>query len=90
MTIEDEASEAEQLAEAVKDWRHRVSAREAADILGMPKRTLDGIEQARPFRYAKLLKQYIGTAEAKKEIERRLEAKRKRRREQHAELVAAE
>lgn len=43
------------LAAAVKAWRGRLPAREAAIELGIPKRTLDGIEQGRGFRYPELL-----------------------------------
>jgi transcriptional regulator with XRE-family HTH domain len=46
------------LAEALKDWRtlRGLSARAAADALGMPQRTIEGIEQGRPFRYEKILR----------------------------------
>lgn len=46
------------LAETVKMWRAEqgLSAAGAADVLGLPQRTLEGIEQGRPFRYEKLLR----------------------------------
>lgn len=43
------------LAEKVKAWRGKVPARVAAELLGIPKRTLDGIEQGRGFPYPRLL-----------------------------------
>jgi DNA-binding XRE family transcriptional regulator len=45
------------LAVQVKAWRgdHGMPAHEAAALLGIPKRTLDGIEQGRKFRYEQLL-----------------------------------
>jgi transcriptional regulator with XRE-family HTH domain len=46
------------LAETVKAWRasHGLSAAAAAELLGLPARTLEGIEQGRPFRYEKMLR----------------------------------
>jgi transcriptional regulator with XRE-family HTH domain len=46
------------LAETLKEWRTSkgYSARAAADALGMPHRTIEGIEQGRPFRYEKILR----------------------------------
>ena len=46
------------LAEAVKAWRvgQGLSAAAAADLLGLPVRTLEGIEQGRPFRYERMLR----------------------------------
>jgi transcriptional regulator with XRE-family HTH domain len=46
------------LAETVKAWRaaHGLSAAAAAEMLGLPLRTLEGIEQGRPFRYEKMLR----------------------------------
>jgi hypothetical protein len=46
----------EDLAAEVKAWRGKVPAWKAAEALGLPKRTLDGIEQGRGFRYADLLR----------------------------------
>ena len=45
------------LAEFIKDWRKRseLSQTKAATLLGMPARTLQGIEQGRPFKYERLL-----------------------------------
>jgi DNA-binding XRE family transcriptional regulator len=49
---------AKSLAAAVKAWRTErgISAATAADLLGLPQRTLEGIEQGRPFRYEKMLR----------------------------------
>ncbi len=46
------------LAAEVKLWRMELnlSAAVAAEVLGLPVRTLEGIEQGRPFRYEKLLR----------------------------------
>ena len=46
------------LADVVKAWRasRGISAAAAADWLGLPQRTLEGIEQGRPFRYEKMLR----------------------------------
>lgn len=54
------------LAERVRNWRKRNhhSAARAAEILGLPLRTLNGIEQGRGFRYARLLLLAIDTLEA--------------------------
>lgn len=46
----------QELAHAVKAWRGRTPVREAAKVLGLPQRTLEGIEQGRGFRYPELLK----------------------------------
>jgi DNA-binding XRE family transcriptional regulator len=46
---------AQDLAAAMKAWRGRVSQRDAAAILGISKRTLEGIEQGRGFNYPALL-----------------------------------
>jgi DNA-binding XRE family transcriptional regulator len=43
------------LAARVKAWRGKIPARIAAGTLGISKRTLDGIEQGRGFRYPQLL-----------------------------------
>lgn len=48
-------NEAKKLAAAIKAWRGDVPARVAAELLGVPKRTLDGIEQGRGFPYPRLL-----------------------------------
>jgi DNA-binding XRE family transcriptional regulator len=49
---------AKSLAGTVKAWRAErgLSAAAAAELLGLPRRTLEGIEQGRPFRYEKLLR----------------------------------
>lgn len=44
------------LAQTLREWRGAMTAREAAELLGLPKRTLDGIEQGRPFRYERMLR----------------------------------
>ena len=46
------------LAQLVKAWRvaRGLSAMAAAEFLGLPVRTLEGIEQGRPFRYEKMLR----------------------------------
>ncbi|MTK63028.1 MAG: hypothetical protein F8N15_00400 [Methanobacterium sp.] len=43
------------LARLVKEWRGEIPVSRAAQILGIPKRTLEGIEQGRSFRYNRLL-----------------------------------
>jgi DNA-binding XRE family transcriptional regulator len=42
----------------VKAWRSErgLSAAAAAEALGLPRRTLEGIEQGRDFRYEKMLR----------------------------------
>ena len=54
---------AKPLAAAMKAWRAErgISAAVAAELLGLPKRTLEGIEQGRPFRYEKLLRLALNT-----------------------------
>jgi DNA-binding XRE family transcriptional regulator len=49
---------AKPLAAVVKAWRSArdLSAAAAAEVLGLPRRTLEGIEQGRPFRYEKMLR----------------------------------
>lgn len=46
------------IAQALREWRANrgLSAAAAAEVLGMPVRTLEGIEQGRPFRYEKILR----------------------------------
>jgi hypothetical protein len=44
------------LAAALKAWRGDIPARAAAELLGIPKRTWEGIEQGRGFPYPQLLK----------------------------------
>lgn len=51
----DPAAEADELAAAVKAWRGTLPLSRAAMMLGIPKRTLEGIEQGRGFRYSRLL-----------------------------------
>jgi hypothetical protein len=50
-----EGQEAADLALKVKAWRGKTPARIAAEHLGIPKRTLDNIEQGRGFPYPRLL-----------------------------------
>lgn len=46
----------EGLARAVREWRgKKLSSETAARLLGLPPRTLQGIEQGRGFRYPKTL-----------------------------------
>ncbi|MDX0589155.1 hypothetical protein [Sinorhizobium medicae] len=46
----------EALAKAVREWRgDNLSSPAAARLLGLPPRTLEGIEQGRGFRYPKTL-----------------------------------
>lgn len=45
----------EELARIVKEWRGGITARRAAQLLGMSPRTLEGIEQGKGFRYPLLL-----------------------------------
>lgn len=49
--------EAAELAETVKKWRKDagITASRAAQVLGVPKRTLEEIEQSKGFRYPQLL-----------------------------------
>ncbi len=55
---EEQMARTKSLAETVKAWRsvRGLSAAAAADLLGLPARTLEGIEQGRPFRYEKMLR----------------------------------
>ena len=50
--------ENEKLAQEVKAWRAkgRITAEAAAKVLGIPKRTFEGIEQGRGFPYPVLLR----------------------------------
>jgi len=52
------------LADAVKAWRaaRGLSAAAAAERLEISVRTLEGIEQGRPFRYEKILRLALETA----------------------------
>jgi DNA-binding XRE family transcriptional regulator len=51
-------NENEKLAQEVKAWRAKggFTAEAAAKVLGIPKRTFEGIEQGRGFPYAVLLR----------------------------------
>jgi hypothetical protein len=49
------------LAAQVKAWRGDSSIRQAADVLGIPRRTLEGVEQGRGFRYPALLRHAMQT-----------------------------
>lgn len=53
-----------ELAAEVRAWRGRVPVRIAAEVLGIPKRTFDNIEQGRGFPYPQLL---LTALEANKE-----------------------
>lgn len=50
-------TEPDALAPVLKDWRarHKITQADAAELLGIPLRTLDGIEQGRVFRYREML-----------------------------------
>ncbi|MFA1622832.1 XRE family transcriptional regulator [Rhizobium mongolense] len=48
--------EKQKLAAEVKVWRGRSTSKEAAAALGIPPRTLEGIEQGRGFSYPGLLR----------------------------------
>jgi hypothetical protein len=48
-------TEPNDLAAQVKAWRGKVPQREAAEILGINLRTLQGVEQGRGFNYPTLL-----------------------------------
>ncbi|CAN7697439.1 XRE family transcriptional regulator [Mesorhizobium amorphae] len=50
--------ETEKLAQEVKAWRAKggITAEAAAKVLGIPKRTFEGIEQGRGFPYPVLLR----------------------------------
>lgn len=47
----------QELADTCRAWRKSagMTAQRAADVLGLPKRTYNGIEQGRGFRYPRLL-----------------------------------
>lgn len=57
----------ETLAETIKAWRTRadISTREAAERLGMSRRTLEHIEQGRPYSNERLLRLAIEALERK-------------------------
>ena len=59
--------EDEDLARQVKAWRGRVSAKRAAELLGLPYRTLQNIEFGRGFRYPRLLRHALRTMKSPKE-----------------------
>ena len=44
-----------ELAVTVKKWRGDIPVSRAAQLLGIPQRTLEGVEQGRGFRYPQLL-----------------------------------
>ena len=52
------------LAETVREWRaaRGLSAAQAAERLEISVRTLEGIEQGRPFRYEKILRLALNSA----------------------------
>lgn len=55
MSDERTAMTPDQLAAYVRAWRGDISLPKAAPFLGIPARTLEGIEQGRGFRYPDLL-----------------------------------
>lgn len=58
----------DELARQVKAWRGQIPVRVAAEVLGIPKRTLEGIEQGRGFSYPRLLLATIKTTKLDKEV----------------------
>lgn len=54
-TPEYQQKMADELATAVRKWRGPIPVSRAAQLLGMSKRTLEGIEQGRGFSYPILL-----------------------------------
>lgn len=58
-------SEDDILAAYLREWRadNGLTVEKAEDILGIPARTLEGIEQGRGFRYPKLLMEMIGLSD---------------------------
>lgn len=63
-----------ELANLVKTWRGEHSVRAAADMLGVPARTLEGVEQGRGFRYAKMLALALRAFEADAQPAKRVTA----------------
>jgi len=53
--------EKQKLAEEVKQWRGRATVADAAKVLGISPRTLNGTEQGRGFNYPTLLRHAMGT-----------------------------
>lgn len=51
----DPAATATELAHAIKAWRGNLPISRAAQLLGIPQRTLEGVEQGRGFRYPRLM-----------------------------------
>lgn len=60
MTSDDDSRA---LADALKKWRGTAPAHAAAKALGLPVRTVEGIEQGRGFRYPQLLLHALKTME---------------------------
>jgi hypothetical protein len=58
----------DELARQVKAWRGKIPVRIAAEVLGIPKRTFDNIEQGRGFPYPRLLLATIKTTKLDKEV----------------------
>ena len=52
-----DSNDSAELAELVKSWRSKagINTATASDLLGLPVRTIEGIEQGRGFKYSKLL-----------------------------------
>ena len=65
MAAKAPAMDAATLAKRVKAWRGQVPALRAAEILGLSRRTLEGIEQGRGFRYPQLLDLAMRACEAR-------------------------
>ncbi len=47
------------LGEELRAWRGDNTLKAVAEKMGLPRRTLEGIEQNRPFRYETLLRTYM-------------------------------
>lgn len=62
MTEEDR----KKLAAEVRTWRGECTLREAATVLDVPYRTLEGVEMGRGFNYPKLLRLAMKTWKAPK------------------------
>lgn len=62
--VSDRSKPLSTLADVVKEWRaaRGLSAAHAAQALEISPRTLEGIEQGRPFRYEKILRLALNSA----------------------------
>ena len=55
------SDDADNLAAEVKAWRGKMPVRQAAELLGVNRRTLEGVEQGRPFAHPQLLRHAMKT-----------------------------